>query len=180
MNLQALPRAPYGTSIVWGILLMLFGLSALVAPAATSMGATIVLAWVLMFVGFTHFFSTWHAHTLGAIAGQMLVGALYFIVGLAIQRHPLWGVTSLTMIIGAVFMAEGVLGLVAHFSEEERPTSRLLSAVVSLFLGSMIWNQWPSSSLWVIGTLVGINLLFAGATHLTLALGARRLERLGI
>jgi uncharacterized membrane protein HdeD (DUF308 family) len=155
---------------------MLLGLAALAAPFATSLGFTVVLAWVLMLAGLTHVFSSWHAETLLAVARRIGVGLLYLCVGVVIQRNPLWGVAGLTMVVGAVVFADGVIGLATYFSEEDPATSGLLVTVVTLILGLMIMNQWPFSSLWTIGTLVGVNLLCAGAAQ---TFGARRLERLG-
>jgi uncharacterized membrane protein HdeD (DUF308 family) len=179
MDLQAaMPRATSATSIAWGILLILLGLAALAAPVATSVSFTLVLAWVLMLVGITHLLSAWNAGTLLAVTRKIAVGLLYFAVGMLIHINPLWGVTSLTMVVGAVVLADGVIGLVTYFSEEDRATSSVLGAIVTLLLGSMIINQWPFSSLWTIGTLVGVNLLVAGMVQ-TFAIGARRLEPLG-
>src|SRR6266478_4921447 len=112
MDLQAaLPRATSAKSMVWGVLLMLLGLAALAAPFATSLGFTVVLAWVLMLAGLTHVLSSWHAGTLLAVARRIGVGLLYLCVGVVIQRNPLWGVAGLTMVVGAVVFADGVVGL---------------------------------------------------------------------
>jgi uncharacterized membrane protein HdeD (DUF308 family) len=50
-----------------------------------------------------------------------------------------------------------------------------MDGIVTLILGLLVWRQWPSSSLWVIGTLVGISMIFTGATRLMISLAARRL-----
>jgi uncharacterized membrane protein HdeD (DUF308 family) len=146
-------------------------LAMLATPAATSLGVTVVIAWVLMGVGVVHLFSTWHAESVAHGIMDVTVGILYFVAGAAILRHPLWGDATLTMILGAVFVAEGALGLAICVIDHDHAATRLLSAVAMLFLGAMIWNQWPSSALWAIGTLVGINLLFAGVTQLIDGLG---------
>ena len=51
----------------------------------------------------------------------------------------------------------------------------LLNGVVTLLVGGLIWVHWPSSSIWAIGTLVGVNLLMTGITRLMFGLAARRL-----
>ena len=56
----------------------------------------------------------------------------------------------------------------------------LLDGVVTLALGVMIWRQWPSSSLWVIGTLVGINMIMTGVTRLMINLAARRVRKAAV
>lgn len=178
MDIQTgLPRTPSAWSIVWAIVLMFLGVAAVALPAAVSISVTFILAWVLIVVGITHLASSWNAPTVSAVVWKLLLGVLYIAVGLTVLRHPLWGLTSVTLVIGAACLAEGILSLAAYVAEARPSLVNVLGGAVSILLGLMIWNQWPSSSLWVIGTLVGINLLFAGAAHLALAIGERRLDR---
>ena len=178
MDIQTgLPRTPSTWSVVWAIVLMILGVAAVALPAAVSISVTFILAWVLIVVGITHLASAWSAPTVGAVVWKMSLALLYIVVGVTVLRHPLWGLTSVTLVIGAACLAEGILALAAYFAEPRPSLVNVLGGAVSILLGVMIWNQWPSSSLWVIGTLVGINLLFAGATHLALAIGERRLGR---
>ena len=51
----------------------------------------------------------------------------------------------------------------------------LVNALITLLLGGLIWFHWPSSSVWAIGTLVGVNLLMTGISRLMLGLAARKL-----
>jgi uncharacterized membrane protein HdeD (DUF308 family) len=166
-------------TVAKGILLILLGLAALAAPGATAVGFALVLAWILMLGGLTHLLSLWHASTLLGAARSIAIGLLYFGAGLVLLRQPLWAVTSLTMVIGLVLMAEGVIGLIAYVSSgEHRTGSALLTAIVALALGAVIINGWPLSSVWAIGTVVGANLLVAGIAE-TFAIGSRHSERLG-
>jgi uncharacterized membrane protein HdeD (DUF308 family) len=167
MNLQTvLPRAVSAKSIVYGGLLILLGLAALAAPLVASVSVTIVLAWVLMFVGLTHAFSSLQAETPLSAARRVAVGLVYFVVGFLIVRNPLWGVTGLTVAVGAVLLVESVIDLTAYLYDEDRTTSTLLTAIVTLVLGLTIFNQLPFSSLWAVGTLVGVNLLIAGTAEM--------------
>jgi uncharacterized membrane protein HdeD (DUF308 family) len=50
-----------------------------------------------------------------------------------------------------------------------------VNALITLLLGGLIWLQWPSSSVWAIGTLVGVNLLMTGISRLMFGLAARKL-----
>jgi uncharacterized membrane protein HdeD (DUF308 family) len=72
-----------------------------------------------------------------------------------------------------------VFDLVAYFPARAIPGSGwiLFDGIVTLILGVLVWRQWPSSSLWVIGTLVGISMIFTGMTRLMLSLAVRRLAR---
>jgi uncharacterized membrane protein HdeD (DUF308 family) len=163
-------------SIAWDAVLMLCGVVAVMAPQATSLSVTIVLAWVLISVGITHLLSSWHAAKALDVAHSLLVGFLYFFVGLAIQRHPLWALTSLTLIIGFALVAEAIVGLSVYFGQPDRPEPGALRSIVTLILGGMILNQWPFSSLSTIGFLVGLNFLFAGASH-AMAAGSQRIDQ---
>ena len=76
------------------------------------------------------------------------------------------------------FVAEGLVDLVAYFQNRSMTGSGwiLFDGIVTLILGLMVWRQWPSSSLWVIGTLVGISMILTGTTRLMLSVAARGLQ----
>ena len=90
--------------------------------------------------------------------------------------NPLIGVASLTLALAIYLFAEGVLELVLSFTLRPMPGSGwlLLDGIVTLILAILIWRAWPSSTAWVLGTLVGISMLFSGTARLMLSLAARR------
>jgi len=171
-------KAQVAMSVVKGVLLVVLGLAAFAAPGATALGFTLVVAWILMLGGLTHLLSLWHASTLLGAARSIAIGLLYFAAGLVLLRQPLWAVTSLTVVIGLVLLAEGVIGLIAYVSGDHRTGSELLTAIVALALGALIVSGWPFSSVWAIGTVVGANLIVAGIAEM-FAIGSRHSERLG-
>ena len=81
------------------------------------------------------------------------------------------------MALAIFFVVEGIFDLVFYFRQRGAPGAgwMLFDGIVTLILGLLVWRQWPSSSLWVIGTLVGISMIFTGTTRLMLSLSARRL-----
>lgn len=89
--------------------------------------------------------------------------------------HPVAGLASLTLALAIYLFAEGVLELILSFQLRPRHGSNwlLFDGIITLILGFMIWRTWPSSTEWVIGTLVGISILFSGITLLMLSLAAR-------
>jgi uncharacterized membrane protein HdeD (DUF308 family) len=179
MEFQTAPsKAQVAMAVAKGIVLVLLGLVALAAPGATSVGFTLVLAWILMLAGLTHLLSLWHASTLFGAARSIAIGLLYFAAGLVLLRQPMWAVTSLTLVIGLVFLAEGVIGVIAYITGDHRTGSTLLTAIVAMALGAIIINGWPLSSVWAIGTVVGANLLVAGIAEM-FAIGNRHAARLG-
>jgi uncharacterized membrane protein HdeD (DUF308 family) len=90
--------------------------------------------------------------------------------------HPLLGVASLTLLLASLFLVEGILNIVLFF--KMRPvhgsTWVLMDGIITLLLGAMIYAQWPSSSAWAIGTLVGISMIFSGVARVMMSLSVRR------
>jgi uncharacterized membrane protein HdeD (DUF308 family) len=91
--------------------------------------------------------------------------------------HPLLGLGSLTLLLGIIILVAAVFELVAYFRVRGEAGSGwlLMNGLITLLLGGLIYLHWPSSSVWAIGTLVGVNLLMTGVSRLMLGLAARKL-----
>jgi uncharacterized membrane protein HdeD (DUF308 family) len=168
-----------GKSIVWAIVLIIFGFLAIALPFATSWGVVLIIAWLIVFSGGFQFIHAFQSQGIGHILWKLLVAVLYLIVGIYFLLHPILGVAAFTFALAIFFVLEGVFDLVAYFQSRHLAGSGwiLFDGIVTLILGLLVWRQWPSSSLWVIGTLVGISMIFTGTTRLMLSLAARRLVR---
>jgi uncharacterized membrane protein HdeD (DUF308 family) len=105
------------------------------------------------------------------------VGIVYLIGGLYFLTHTIMGVSTLTLLLSGVILAEGVLEILAYFRLRSMHGASwmLINGVVTLLLGGLIWFHWPSSSVWAIGTLVGVNLFMTGISRLMMGLAARKL-----
>jgi uncharacterized membrane protein HdeD (DUF308 family) len=90
--------------------------------------------------------------------------------------HPVLGVTSLTLVLASLFLIEGVLNIVLFFKMRSVGGSTwvLIDGIITLLLGLMIYMQWPSSSAWAIGTLVGVSMIISGVTRISLSLALRK------
>src|SRR5271165_2640663 len=178
MTDTGLSRIGWGGSMVWAIVLIVFGFLAVALPFATSWGVVVVIAWLIVFSGGFQFIHAFQSQGVGHILWKLLVAVLYLIVGLYFLLHPLLGVAAFTLALAIFFVIEGVMDLVAYFQTRAIPGSGwiLFDGIVTLILGVLVWRQWPSSSLWVIGTLVGISMVFTGMTRLMLSLSAKRIE----
>ena len=99
----------------------------------------------------------------------------YGIAGIYMLMNPLLGVVSLTLVLAAFLLFEGTLEIALYFRIRRVRHAGwvLFDGIVTLILGILIWAQWPSSSVWVIGTLVGISLIFSGISRFMLSLAAR-------
>ena len=164
-------------SIVWGVLLIIFGILAISSPMLAAIAVSTLIAWLIVFAGVVHVILAFHAHGAGSLIWKLLVGIAYLCFGGYLLVHPVLGVASLTLLLACLFLIEGILNIVLFFRMRSMRGSSwvLIDGIVTLLLGLMIYLQWPSSSAWVIGTLVGISLLISGVTRVMLSLAVRRI-----
>ena len=138
---------------------------------------TLLVGWLLLFGSVAHVISAFKGGGAKQVIFQVLLGILYLIGGLYFLTHPILGVGTLTLLLAAIILAEGVLELIAYFRLRSQGASGwlLLNGIITLLLGGFIWFHWPSSSVWAIGILVGVDLLMTGISRLMFGLAARKL-----
>jgi uncharacterized membrane protein HdeD (DUF308 family) len=127
--------------------------------------------------GITHFIFAFKTHTTGGVIWELIIGAVYLITGVYLIVHPLAALFALTLILACYLFFEAIFEFVQYFQLRPRHGAGwiLVDGIVTLILAVMIWRSWPASSVWVIGTLVGISMLFSGFSRLMLSLAAKRL-----
>jgi len=164
-----------GWSIAVSFLIVLAGVLAIALPVAAGLAVNLVVAWLLLFCGAAHLVLGWHLRAIGGALWQFLLGVVYIGIGVYLLVHPVAGLASLTLVLAMYLIAEGVLELGLSFALRPRGgwAWLLLDAIVTLALAAVIWRTWPASSEWVIGTLLGISMIFSGTTRLMLSLAAR-------
>ncbi|HEX7139739.1 MAG TPA: DUF308 domain-containing protein [Vicinamibacterales bacterium] len=159
-----------------GIVFVVLGILAIIEPAVAGLAVAILVGWFLIFGGIAHAVGTFDGGGVGRVAWQLIVAAIYIVGGMYFLTHPLLGLGTLTLFLAAILLAEAVVEIFAYFANRgEGAGWRLVNALVTLLLGGMIWRNWPSSSIWAIGTLVGVNLMITGFSRLMLGSAARRL-----
>jgi uncharacterized membrane protein HdeD (DUF308 family) len=175
-SLGTIAKESVGWSIGLSVLMIIAGLLAIAIPPAAGIAVLAVVAWLLMFSGAVHLVFAWYTRTAGGLIWELLLGVLYLFIGVYALLHPVAGLASLTLLLAIYLFAEGVLEFILSFRLRPMPGSNwlLFDGIVTLILAILIWRSWPSSTEWVIGTLVGISMLFSGAARLSLSLAARR------
>ena len=170
-------RKASGWSIVWGILMLICGMLAIAMPLASSIGLVILLGWLILFAAIWHLVFAFHSESIGGILWKVLLALLYGFVAVYMLVHPLLGVLSLTLLLACFLLVEGVMEIILYFNIRNASNSGwvLLDGIITLLLGGLIWFHWPSSSVWVIGTLIGISLIFSGISRIMLSSAIRRL-----
>jgi uncharacterized membrane protein HdeD (DUF308 family) len=163
-------------SIVWGVLLVVLGMLAVGSPFLAAVAVNAVLAWLIVLAGVVHLILAFQAHRAGSLIWRLLVGLAYVFFGVYLIAHPALGVASLTLLLASLFLIEGIIDMALFFQVRPMRGSSwvLIDGVITLLLGLMIYRQWPSSSTWAIGTLVGVSMIISGVTRTMLSLTVRK------
>jgi uncharacterized membrane protein HdeD (DUF308 family) len=163
-------------SILWGVLLILCGILAIASPYVAAIAVNVLIAWLLVMAGVLHVIVAFQAFRARAVIWNLLIGVAYGIAGVYMVTQPQLGVATLTLLLASLFLAEGVLVIILYFQIRSMGGTvwMLLDGIITLLLGGMIYMQWPSSSAWAIGTLVGVSLLISGVSRLMVSLAVRK------
>ncbi|HEV3219142.1 MAG TPA: DUF308 domain-containing protein [Candidatus Acidoferrales bacterium] len=174
-SVRSIVKESVGWSIGLSVLLIVAGLLAIALPQMAGITVSIFVAWLLIFSGGVHLIFAWHTRTTGGVLWELLVGLLYIGIGVYLLIHPVAGLATLTLALAIYLFAEGILEFILSFAVRPLPGANwlLLDGVITLILGIMIWRLWPSSTEWVIGTIVGISMLFSGISRLMISMAAR-------
>lgn len=172
------PRPRWGVVLVFGIILVVLGTFAIVAPYVATWGVITTLAVLLLLGSGAQLGQAILGRGAGHFFLHLLIAVLYFIVGVLMIEHPLGVAAFFTLMLAVMFFVGGIIRIVVALMEQFHGWGWvLLNGVITLALGVMIWRGWPETSLWVIGLFVGIDLLFNGWSLIMLALALRGLTR---
>lgn len=168
-------REKKGWFIALGVLFIIVGIICIAYPLMATVTAKIFIGWMVLFGGIAQVIQAFSTKTWGGFIWNVLVGFLYLFVGAWLAFFPLAGIISLTLLLALMFIAEGVMKLILGFGI--RPKDgwfwAILSGAVSLIVGVMLVANLPGTSVWAIGTLVGINFLFAGWSFIAMPMFAK-------
>ena len=177
-KMNAAVRGHWKAFLIEGIVLAVLGLAAMVAPLIASLAFTIFLGWMFLISGAAGLAMTFWARQMPGFWWSLISAVLAIGAGIILLTKPAQGVLTLTIVIGAYFLAEGVASIMyalAHRRElSERWSWMLFSGLLDILIAAMIITGLPGSAEWAIGLLVGINLVFGGATLIGMALAARK------
>lgn len=163
-------------SIVWGVLLIVFGMVAIGSPFLAAVAVNVAIAWLIVLAGIVHIMLAFRAHGAGSMIWKLLVGLAYVCFGAYLILHPLVGVATLTLVVASLFLIEGILNIILFFKMRSLGGSSwvLVDGIITLLLGLMIYMQWPSSSAWALGILVGVSMIISGVSRVMLSLAVRK------
>ncbi len=158
-------------SAFMGVLTAAIGVVMILHPLATAAVSTVFLGWALIVAAAAQTVFAFTSQTAGNFLLKLLRGVLYGAAGVALAFFPLPGVATLTAVLGVMLVVEAILETVIAFALPAIMGRGwlLLSALASLVLGLLILFQWPGSSGWAIGTLVGVAVFINGTTRFAIS-----------
>lgn len=162
-----------------GILFAILGTLAIAMPGIATLSIELIIGWLFIIAGVVQ------VAKLFAVKGGTnlfvtLVSAIaYLIIGILMISYPLGGVLTLTLLLTIFFIVEGIAQVIVGF--DLKPMKGwgwiLFSGIISLVLAYLIFSNWPGAAAWIIGLLVGVNLLFIGISQIIISIEGRRLAK---
>jgi uncharacterized membrane protein HdeD (DUF308 family) len=176
-KVNAAVREHWKAFLFEGILLSIIGLAAMIVPPLASLAVTIFLGWMFLVSGIAGLVLTYWARNMPGFWWSLISAALAVLAGGILLARPMQGVLTLTIVLGAYFLAEGVATIMYALEHRRELSGRwswlLVAGLMDIIIALFIIAGLPGSAEWAIGLLVGINLLFGGATLIGMALAAR-------
>jgi uncharacterized membrane protein HdeD (DUF308 family) len=160
-----------------GVALVILGFIAILVPPIATLAVTIVLGWLFLISGLIGLYTTFMMRHAPGFWWSLISAALAVLVGGILLARPIGGAFSLTLVLIAFFIIEGVVSIMFALEHRRELSGRwgwmLVSGIVDLILAAFVFAGLPSTAAWAIGLLVGINMVFGGSALIGMALHAR-------
>jgi len=176
-RMSAAVREHWKAFLIEGILLVILGLAAMILPPLASLAVTIFLGWMFLISGIAGLALTFWARAMPGFWWSLFSAVLAIVAGIVLLAQPVQGTLTLTIVVGAYFLAEGVVTIMYALEHRKELSERwgwlLTAGIMDILVAGIIIAGLPGSAAWALGVLVGINMLFGGATLIGMALAAR-------
>jgi len=170
-------REYWGVFLFEGVVLLLLGILAVLVPVIATLTVTFAFGWIFLISGLIGLVTTLHARRAPGFWWSLLSAVLGVIVGVLLLVWPITGAISLTLLLAAFFTAEGILSIMYAIEHKREMSGRwgwlLVNGVVDLGLAAIILIAFQTSASWVLGLLIGIDMVLGGTALIAIALEAR-------
>ena len=167
----------WGLFLAEGIILVILGIAAIALPPIATLAFTIIIGWVFLISGVVGLFTTFWARHVPGFWWSLISAIIGIAAGVVLLLWPITGTLSLTLVLIAFFVIEGIVSIMYAIEHRNQLTGRwgwmLVSGIIDLILAGIIFAGLPGTAEWALGLLVGINMLFGGAALIAMALAAR-------
>ena len=161
-----------------GIILSLLGLAAMILPALAGLVATIFLGWLFLVAGIVGLLFTFRARQAPGFGWALLSALVALLAGALLLWNPFQGLVTLTYVLVAFFIFDGVLMIVLALSHRRELSRRwewlLVNGIIDLILAGIVISGMPGTLVWALGLIVGIDMIFGGTSLIAMALEARK------
>lgn len=161
-----------------GVIMTVLGMLAIIWPQISTVAADVYIGAIFLLAGFAGLAVMFLAPTVSVFLWSLLTAALSLLAGVLLLWHPVAGAVSLTLVLIAFFIVEGVFQTIVALSYRSvLPKSwgwMVFSGITDLILAGLIIAGWPSSARWALGLIVGVNLITSGVAILMVAVTAKR------
>jgi uncharacterized membrane protein HdeD (DUF308 family) len=172
----------WGVFLTEGILLCVLGFAAITLPFIAGLAATVALGWLFLIAGVVGLVATLRARQAPGFGWALFSAIVAIIAGATLLWQPFQGLATLTVVMIAYFVVDGVLIIALAIAHRRALSGRwewmLVNGVVDLVLAGIVISGLPGALFWALGLLVGIDLIFGGASLVGMALEARSPQRL--
>ena len=159
-----------------GIILVILGIIGIIVPPIATLAVEIFVGWLLLISGIAGLITTFGARHAPGFWWSLLSALLGIAAGAVLLLWPVSGIVSLTILLIAFFIIEGVATIMFALEHRAALSGRwawmLVSGIVDLFLAGVILTGLPGAVAWALGLIVGINMVFGGASMIGMALAA--------
>jgi uncharacterized membrane protein HdeD (DUF308 family) len=171
MGLTGLPTPPLWICVLLGIIMIVTGFLVLGDVALFTIVSTIFIGWMAIVAGAFEIIHAFWTKGWGGFLWQVLLGILYVAFGAMLVTQPLTSALILTYVLGLILMVSGVVRIVVGVTHwRDAGWVMLVSGVFGILAGLVILSGFPATGLWVLGFLLGIDLVVHGVGWLTYAL----------
>lgn len=166
--------------LILGVVLIALGAAAIGHAWLATLASVVTLAWLLIVSGLSEAIAAFWARKWSGLFQHLLFGVLAVIAGILLLNSPAMSASGLTLVLAWFFLIRGIVRIVGAFILRYPAWAwAALDGALTTILGGLIWAQWPTSAIWVIGVFVGIDLISRGVAWLVFAFGAKKLANIG-
>jgi len=161
--------------IVWGVLLIVTGLVAIMQPAVAALAFELLLGWLLIFAGVVEIIYAVQERGKDGQRFKVLSAILTLLLGIFLLVRPGIGIATVALLIGALLFAHGIASVMLALKVRPRQGWGwvLFDGVLSIVIALLIATGWPQSSIGFIGVLIGIVLMYGGVWRIMLGRALR-------